>query len=186
MCTSKQVLWIDQTGSQPPILRWRHELGGEQDHDLGLAVFASPEDSPVQGDTVLVYQPSSGRVHCALTSNDRPAALVSDPWALNIPQLGGINTFLTFHPQEHEKLIETVTLVATGEDAFAVGQLSSAEPGAHDKGYEASSVLLLDNTASLDDPLSGPMSLSKCTPNNTLSSDSKDLVVPARWAWIGM
>ncbi|BEJ01692.1 hypothetical protein CcaverHIS631_0603740 [Cutaneotrichosporon cavernicola] len=182
VCTTKHVLWIDPSGTQSPLMRWRHELGGEQDQDLRLVVVSSEDAPAVGGETVLVYQPSSGRVHGTLTltfDNGLPA-LISDPWVLSVPQSGEINTLVgfTLSPSKYRKTDGAVMLVSTGNDTFSVSKLSMSQDKRFDDESSQSSYPHIDipslaNGLPATEPAAG-------------TTSSKHLAIPGRWAWLSI
>lgn len=189
VCTTKHVLWIDQSASHSPVLRWRHELGGQTDPELQLVVVASPESSEPREDAVLVYQPTSGRVHATLSSNSSPAALVSGPWTLTVPQMGVINNLLPFYPPKYERLSGIIKLVVTGDEGFSVGKLSTA--GLERLGMDHDSffsVTLLRDPSSLGSSVpSAAVSSSpvvKSASDKTAEDAQREQVLQARWAWL--
>ncbi|KLT43178.1 hypothetical protein CC85DRAFT_284735 [Cutaneotrichosporon oleaginosum] len=181
VCTNKHVMWIDQHGgAQNPLLRWRHDMGGEQDETLQLVVISSRDVPHAGGETVLVQQPSSGRVHGVLGADHGLAALVSEPWALSAPQTGRFSTLHAFAPPAHEKGRSIVTLVALGDKNISVGEMFLTD---HDAvaGSSGSSPTIF--RASEVPKLATEQTASEAP---TPTAPVKDWVIPARWAWLSI
>ncbi|BEJ16976.1 hypothetical protein CspHIS471_0603770 [Cutaneotrichosporon sp. HIS471] len=152
------------------------------DQDLRLVVISSEDAPAVGGETVLVYQPSSGRVHgtLTLTFDNGLAALISDPWVLSVPQSGEINSLVGFalSPSKYGKADGAVMLVSTGNDTFSVSKLSmSQDKRFNDESSQSSyphiDIPSLANGLSATEPAAG-------------TTSSKYAAIPGRWAWLSI
>lgn len=187
VCTSKQVLWVDPSGNRcgSPALRWQHDLGGGQDHELGLSVIATPDPHGRHKDTILVHQTSSGRVHGIITLNQAPATLVSEPWSLDlVPQDGGVNTIISVAtPQQRSSSTAAITVVAIGNCAISVGSLALVTGGSHSDG--ANTALLEPTMPDGEAALERLPEVSRDLISVSSNVVTKAQVLHARWAWLG-
>lgn len=186
VCTSKQVLWVDPSAnrSRSPALRWQHDLGSGLDVDLGLSVIATPDLDVVHGDTILVYQMSSGRVHGIVTSNHSPASLVSEPWSLNlIHQEGGVNVIACVASDKQHKSSTAITVVGVADSVIKVGTL--ARPANVAQSDLDNLPLLRPTMDPNGDSLERLPSVSLNTSNTPMNTVAKTQVLHARWAWLG-
>lgn len=117
LCTTHEVLWIDELKPGPPVLSVKHEYGDGELRDLDLSFIASERS----GSHLLLSSRSNPLVQVFDTSATPPLKLLSSPYLLPVPvSLGPVGNLacvsLVNVDSRHRAASRTSRLVGQGSD----------------------------------------------------------------------
>ncbi|KAK4683966.1 hypothetical protein P7C73_g6240, partial [Tremellales sp. Uapishka_1] len=80
LCTTHEIVWIDETKVGPPVLSWKHDYGGGRLRDLYVTVVRNDE-----GENYLLSSPSDPLVMVCRVPSFPPLRFQIKPYSLHIP-----------------------------------------------------------------------------------------------------
>ncbi|WVQ85167.1 hypothetical protein IAT38_007332 [Cryptococcus sp. DSM 104549] len=81
LITTHEVIWVNEIGRGVPALSWKHNMGGAA-HDLDAALVPSLG----KGTSMVIYSGSQQLAMGLSFSNSSPLRLLTQPYALSVPQ----------------------------------------------------------------------------------------------------
>lgn len=84
ICSTKELLWIDDSISDTPALKWSHNQGEKKGDNVDILVIPGAYFNVAtehQSEVVVVYSRDSGSLQAVQISADRPTRLLALPWS---------------------------------------------------------------------------------------------------------